>query len=419
MKNQKNKTVRTLAAQISYDVIYKKNNLSDVFRQRLTSVDESKAAIKALCFATIRHFLYLEDIWCSCLTKKPKDKMVRILLSQALAELKFLQKPQHAIVNETINAAKKLNKKWAVGLINSCLRKAAELENFQPSCEPAKFEHPQWWIDKLKHDWPDYWQKILQANNQKPPLWIRTNLLTANDITAQPHENIMGAFQIKAQDITQLPAFIEGKLSVQDASAQLAAQIINPKDGERILDACAAPGGKTGHLLEINNQIKLDALELYPNRAKKIQENLDRLHLEANIIVADTCQFQQQFKGEKYQKILLDAPCSASGILRRHPDIKFIRQKEDLKNICKDQQKLLFACADLLADNGCLLYATCSVFKQENSDQIKLFLQTHPHFSEIKLEYPFSIACEYGIQIISGKKNMDGFYYCYLRKHES
>jgi len=420
MKNQKNKTVRTIAAQVNYDVIFKKNNLSDVFRQRLVSVGESKAAIKALCFTTIRHYLLLEDIWAACLTKKPKDKMVRILLSQALAELNFMQKPQHAIVNETINAAKKLNKKWAVGLINSCLRKAAELNNPQPSSESAQYAHPQWWTDKLKIDWPQHWQKILSANNQKPPLWVRTNQVTAAELSAVAHENIPGAFQIEAQDITQLPAFELGKLSVQDASAQLAAQIINPQDGEHILDACAAPGGKTCHLLELNNHIKLDALELYPNRAKKIQENLDRLHMHANIIVADTCQFQQQFnKGEKYQKILLDAPCSASGILRRHPDIKFIRQAEDLEKICQDQQKLLSSCAELLADNGCLLYATCSVFKQENSDQIKLFLQTHPQFSEIKLEYPFSVSCEHGIQIISGTENMDGFYYCYLRKHEN
>ena len=419
MKNQKNKTVRTIAAQVSYDVIYKKNNLSDVFRQRLTSVGDSKAAIKALCFTTIRHYLFLEGIWVSCLSKKPKDKMVRILLSQALAELKFMQKPRHAIVNETINAAKKLNKKWAVGLINSCLRKAVELTNPQPSSESAQYAHPQWWIDKLKNDWPQHWQQILTANNQKPPLWIRTNPSTANKLSAQAHDNLSGVYQIEAQDITKLPAFISGKLSVQDASAQLAAQIIDPQDNEYILDACAAPGGKTGHLLELNNNLKLDALELYPNRAKKIQENLERLQLEANIIVADTCEYQQQFKGEKYHKILLDAPCSASGIIRRHPDIKFIRQSKDIDDICQDQQNLLSACAELLADNGCLLYATCSVFKQENSNQIKIFLKSHPQFSEIKLEYPFSIACEYGIQILSGTENMDGFYYCYLKKHES
>lgn len=419
MKNQKNKTVRTIAAQVSYDVVFKKLNLSDVFRQRLASVGDSKAAIKALCFTTIRHYLLLEDIWMTCLTKKPKDKMVRILLSQALAELNFMQKPQHAIVNETINAAKKLNKKWAVGLINSCLRKAAELNNPRPSSESAQYAHPQWWIDKLKIDWPQHWQNILQANNQKPPLWVRTNHATASELSAISHQNIAGAYQIEAQDIMQIPAFVAGKLSVQDASAQLAAHIINPQKDEKILDACAAPGGKTGHLLELNNTIKLDALEIYTNRAKKIQENLERLQLHANIIVADTCQYQESFEGDKYSKILLDAPCSASGILRRHPDIKFIRQAEDIDKICHDQQELLSACAELLADNGYLLYVTCSVFKQENSGQIKLFLQTHTQFSEIKLEYPFSVACEHGIQIISGTENMDGFYYCYLKKHES
>lgn len=411
-------SLRSIAVQISHEVIFKKHNLTEVFVQRLSSdsFDDSRSAIKSLCFITIRHYLYLEDIWLSCLSKRPKDKMVRVILSQALAELNHHNKPKHVVVNEAINTAKKLKKNWATGLINSCLRKAVEIKNHVPSNLSAQYAHPEWWINQLKLDWPDCWQQILLANNQKPPFWIRSKLSPSPEILLEKHTDIDNAYKIQAQDVTTIDAFKKGTMSVQDASAQLAAIIMNPKSGEKILDACAAPGGKTCHLLELNSDIQLDALELYPNRAKKIAENLNRLNLRANIIVADTNNIQDWFKGEKYQKILLDAPCSASGILRRHPDIKYIRQMQDLEKICQDQQQLLKSTAKILAPGGLLLYATCSVFKQENSNQIKIFLKSHPHFSEIKLNYGFATNCEFGIQIITGVQDMDGFYYCCLQK---
>jgi 16S rRNA (cytosine967-C5)-methyltransferase len=411
-------TSRTLAAQISYAVVFKKANLTETFKQKLTAISQTeiKASVKALCYETIRNYLYLQDIWLTCVEKRPKDKMVNVIMTQALAELKFLHKPEHAVVNEAINTAKKLNKNWATGLINSCLRKAVKKE-IKPSCEAALYAHPQWWIDQLKHDWPDNWQQILTANNQKPPLWVRSRQPLAEHQYVEQHAEIKSAYKINAQDIVANAEFDKGLLSVQDASAQLAAIIIDPQNNERVLDACAAPGGKTCHLLEINNSIHLDALEIYPNRAKKIQQNLKRLNLKAQVIIADALQLQDWYAGKKYQKILLDVPCSASGILRRHPDIKFIRQPQQLKQICQDQQQLLEIIASTLDKNGRMLYATCSVFKQENSDQIKLFLKTHPEFSEIELKYPFAVSCEYGIQILSGTRDMDGFYYCYLQKN--
>ncbi len=409
---------RSIAVQISQEVIFKKHNLTEVFVKRLSagSFDDSRSAIKSLCFITIRHYLYLEDIWLSCISKRPKDKMVRVILSQALAEFVHQNKPKHVVVNEAINTAKKLKKNWATGLINSCLRKAVEIESHSPSNLPAQYAHPEWWINQLKLDWPDFWQQILLANNQKPPLWIRSKSSPNPEILLKKHTDIDNAYIIQAQDVTTIDAFKKGTMSVQDASAQLASIIMNPKTGEKILDACAAPGGKTCHLLELNSDIQLDALELYPNRAKKIAENLKRLNLRANIIVADTNNTKDWFKGEKYQKILLDAPCSASGILRRHPDIKYIRQPQDFEKICQDQQKLLNSTAEILAPGGILLYATCSVFKQENSDQIKVFLKSHPNFSEIKLNYGLATNCEFGIQVITGTQDMDGFYYCYLQK---
>lgn len=411
-------TIRTIAAQISYEVIYKKSNLSEVFKTRLSSSSliDLKSSVKALCFTTIRFYLSLEDNWLQYIDKKPKDKMIRVVLSQAMAELIHHHKPPHAVVNEAINTAKKLNKRWATGLINSCLRKATVDAEHCPSNEASLYAHPQWWIDQLKKDWPNNWQQILTANNQKPPLWIRSKIIPDKTLLPLKHEQITSAYKIQAQDITALDIFKSGDISVQDASAQLAALIIDPQDHEKILDACAAPGGKTCHLLELNNRISLDALELFQNRAQKITENLQRLNLQANVIVADTNNTEQWFEGEFYNKVLLDAPCSASGILRRHPDIKYIRQPQDLNKICQDQQQLLASTAKLLAPNGRLLYATCSIFNQENSDQIQLFLKSHPEFSEIKLNYPFATQCEHGIQILTGTADMDGFYYCYLEK---
>lgn len=409
---------RIIATQISYEVVFKKQNLREVFNQRLSDKlePEFKSAVKALCYDTIRHYLQLQDRWQQCVKKLPKDKLVRVILSQALAEFYYQKKPEHVVVNEAANIAKKLKKRWACGLINATLREALKNKAYKPSNEEAQYEHPQWWIDQLKNDWPNDWQTILQANNQKPPLWVRSKKTLEQ---AEKHPTIEGAYKIAAQNITSNQDFLLGDLSVQDASAQLAGHILNPQDNERMLDMCAAPGGKTGHLLELNNTISLDALELYENRAKKIHENLQRLKLKANVIVGNGSKPKQWFNGQKYNKILLDAPCSASGIVRRQVDVKFQRKPEDLREICLTQQELLSSAAQLVADGGKLLYATCSVFKQENSQQIKLFLNSHPEFSEIKLKYNFATNCEHGIQVLTGTQDMDGFYYCYLKKNEN
>ncbi len=417
------KTVRAIAVHVCYAVIYKRIHLSEAFSENLTkkNTSESHSAVKALCFDAIRHYVFLADLWKQCVTKTPKDKMVRVIMSLALCEYIHQNKAAHVVVNEAINTAKYLNKQWARGLINATLRKAiSHIDAKELNCtdDSAKYAHPPWWITTLKKDWPQHWQKILQSNNLKPPLWIRAKRNVNVTEAIDRHKNIESALKIPPQDITKNDQFKQGLISVQDASAQLAAYIMQPQNGMRILDACSAPGGKTCHLLEYNPNIELDAIELYPNRAKKINDNLNRLNLTAHVITGDATKHQDWFKGPAYQQILLDAPCSASGIIRRHPDIKFLRTSDDLIEICQDQQKLLSSLAELLDTNGTLLYATCSVFQQENSDQIKLFLKSHPEFSEITLKYSFAINCEHGIQILPGNEDMDGFYYCYLRKND-
>ncbi len=406
---------RVVAVQIAYQVVFKQSNLTEQFKQRLlkSHTPEFKSAVKAICYETIRHYQWLEDWWLKCVDKKPKDKLVRVVLCLALAEYKFLNKPAHVIVNEAINTAKKLKKPWASSLINACLRTAVDLTNEQASNEVAQYSHPLWWIEKLKKDWPEDWQQLLIANNQKPPLWVRANSTITLD---NPHSSISNAYKIQPQDIKKNNDFVAGLFSVQDASAQLATHILKPCADDFILDMCAAPGGKTCHILELGGSVKLDALELFPNRAKKIHENLSRLKLKANVITADATDLGSWFDGIKYNKVLLDAPCSASGVVRRQPDIKFQRTEKDLDDICQTQQKLLNSAAEVLNENGMLLYATCSVFQQENSEQIQLFLKSHPEFKEIKLKYPFAINCQHGIQILTGAEDMDGFYYCLITK---
>ncbi|HOP22058.1 MAG TPA: 16S rRNA (cytosine(967)-C(5))-methyltransferase RsmB [Gammaproteobacteria bacterium] len=409
---------RTLSAKITYDVVFKKDSLRQAIQNHTESFanPQEESYAKAICYETLRHYHHLESCWLKFVKNKPKDKLVCVIMTQALAELVYLEKPARAVVNEAVNTAKNLKKQWAVGLINSCLRKSVEIKNDKSDNLVAQYSHPQWWIEKLQMDWPNHWQKILVADNQKPPLWIRANHRYKPIESAEQHQSINSAYKINAQDITKLDEFKTGSVSVQDASAQLAAIILNPQDNEKILDACAAPGGKTGHILELNPNVQLDALEIFPNRAKKIHQNLERLKLSANVLVADASQSGQWFNGDKYNKILLDAPCSASGIVRRQPDIKFQRSSEDLENIIHTQQTLLDEMAKIVADDGVILYATCSVFRCENSEQIKNFLQRHPQFKEIKLNYPFAESCQYGIQILTGTLDMDGFYYCCLKK---
>jgi 16S rRNA (cytosine967-C5)-methyltransferase len=413
------KNTRTVSAQIIYQVFYKKENLKRVLQNHANKElsPEQLSAIKSLCYESLRHYLYYEDLWLQKLDKKPKDKMVCVLLTQALVEFYELKKPQHAVVNESINTAKKLNKSWAKGLINSTLRKVLATDKFKSSNEAAIYKHPQWWIDKLKQDWPNDWKQILEANNKPPPLWVRCSQAIDKFNYKEIHRYIKSAYLIEAQNITQLEEFKSGRISVQDASAQLAAHILNPKDKERILDACAAPGGKTGHLLELNSSIELDALEYFPNRINKIQQNLDRLKQQANIILGDAKTPEKWFKGPLYDQILIDAPCSASGIIRRQSDIKYIRQKQDLTQICNEQAKILESISKLLKPNGRLLYVTCSVFPEENSQQIAKFLKSNSDFDEIKLKYNFAHICEFGVQILPSENNMDGFYYCLLEKN--
>lgn len=364
---------------------------------------------------------------------KAGDSDVQALLLVGLYQLLYTRIPAHAAIAETVSCAASLKKPWAKGLLNAVLRAAqrdatgllAQMDN-DPVIRTA---HPRWLQKTLKACWPDHWEAICAANNEHPPLILRVNqrrtereayLLELQDagIAAQACTFATeGIRLLEARDVTSLPGFAEGRVSVQDEAAQLAASLLELEPGQRVLDACCAPGGKTCHLLEQQPALAgVVALDLEEKRLQRVRENLQRLQLEAQLIAADGRATEHWWDGQAFQRILLDAPCSATGVIRRHPDIKITRQASDIEALATLQGELLDALWPTLAVGGILLYATCSVLPQENSDNIARFLQRTPGAREIEISAAFGLAQEHGRQLLPQINGHDGFYYAKLRK---
>ena len=363
---------------------------------------------------------------------KGKDRDISVLLLLGIAQLCDESLAVHASLNETVELARHFKKKpWALGLVNAVLR------NFQRQQQeltlkamqqlPLLHTHPTWFIHELKLAYPEDWQNICHANNQPAALCIRLkphinrveyHSQLPDTLSAQAHPDLANALLLNTTDVTQLPGFHEGWFSVQDASAQWAAHLIQPQTHERILDACAAPGGKTTHLLELtHNQLKLTALDIEPSRLERIQENLDRLQLTATLMVADAAETQHWWDGQHFDAILLDAPCSATGIIRRHPDIKWHRKPADICALNQIQAKLLDQLWPLLKPEGRMVYATCSVLPSENQAQIASFLARTPNAQLSHTAIPNAIDTGYGQQLLpSGSLSGDGFFYALITK---
>jgi 16S rRNA (cytosine967-C5)-methyltransferase len=391
------------------------------------------ALVKELCYGTLR-FQPRLDAWLAKLLERPlkaTDLDVKLLLLLGLYQLAYMRVPAHAAVQETVETCRVLDKAWAAGLVNAVLRRfqreQSAIEAAVADSLQARYAFPQWFIEELKHDWPEHWQTMLTAGNERPPFTLRVNrrrygrdeylaMLAAAGLEAKacmhsPDGVTLGS----GVDVKALPGFAEGAVSVQDEGAQLAEALLEAQDGMRVLDACAAPGGKTCHLLE-RHDLKLTAVELEARRAQRIHENLARLELKATLKVADAAEVQNWWDGEPFQRILLDAPCSASGVVRRHPDVKLRRTPQEVAIAAGLQTRLLGALWPLLAPGGKLLYVTCSVFQRENAAQIAAFLAGHPDAAAQPLDVAWGVAAGAGRQVLMGEGGMDGFYYACLEK---
>ena len=384
---------------------------------------------KHLLLQTCRYFYRLERIANLFIPKPPKDKTVMAILILGLCELHQLNKQAHAVINEFVALCKKNKFSSASGLINAVLRKSIATK---PDWEPQlaldlsyNFAHPLWFIKRLQQDYPDDWQNILNANNEHPPMTLRVNrakisrdaYLKAYPLNATLCSHSKSGLTLTdAIDIKELPGFDEGLISVQDEAAQLCPSLLDINDNLQILDACAAPGGKTAHILESNQHVKLVALELQAFRFERLKNTLNRLDLNAKLIQADAIDIEAWWHGEYFDRILIDVPCSGTGVIRRHPDIKLRRQEESIALNLDIQQRLLQTLWQTLKPGGRLLYATCSILKEENDAQIGQFLAKTTDAVNIDIKSAFGLKTQYGLQILPGQHNMDGFYYAILEK---
>ena len=434
MAKQQKQSARATAARVIAEVVQKKHSLNAVLATALPLLPESERSLcQQLCYGVLRWHPQLDAISQQLLAKrlKAKDADIAALLLCGLYQLRDLRIPAHAALSETVNATKTLGKQWAKGLINASLRnyqrQHEEIEATLQQADSSLYAHPDWLIQSFQQDWPDHWQAILNASNQQPPMMLRVNQqkATRSDYLKQLVEADIPATEISASpegilldkpcDVYQLPGFTDGDVSVQDGAAQQVASILDLTSGLRILDACAAPGGKTCHILEHAPDNEVIALDIAEHRLQQIEQNTDRLKLNATLIASDAADTDKWWDGTLFDRILIDAPCSGTGVIRRHPDIKLLRRADDIDSLALQQQHLLNSLWPLLKDDGLLVYTTCSALKQENEQQIADFLQQHPEAEEIEASPAPAQRRPFGYQRLPGDDDLDGFYYACLR----
>ncbi|UII71610.1 16S rRNA (cytosine(967)-C(5))-methyltransferase RsmB [Pseudomonas sp. HN11] len=427
---------RLAAAKALAAVLNGKASLNSSLPTQLDKVeDRDRGFTQDLAFGTARWQPRLSALATKLLQKpfKGADADVEALLLVGLYQLLYTRVPAHAAISETVGCADKLKKPWAKALLNAVLRRAqreseallAELEH-DPVVRTA---HPRWLQKSLKAFWPEQWEAICAANNAHPPMILRVNrrhhsrdaylqLLTDAGNNATPCVySIDGIVLEAATDVRSLPGFAEGWISVQDEAAQLAADLLDLAPGQRVLDACCAPGGKTCHILEVEKDLAgVVAVDLEAKRLVRVRENLARLGLSAELIAADGRDTATWWDGKLFQRILLDAPCSATGVIRRHPDIKLTRQPDDIAALAVLQGELLDAMWPTLEVGGILLYATCSTLPTENTEVIQAFLARTSGARELDLATTAGIKQPHGRQLLAQEGGHDGFYYAKLIK---
>lgn len=424
---------RAISTNIIYSVLDKQQSLSQCFEQHTNTLTASqRGQCQDFVYGVLRQYSQF-NYFINQLTHtkiKPEFNLVRYLIAIGFYQIDQERVADHAAVGETVEACKQLNFSGFSSLVNALLRsyqREQQSLNEKLNAAPAQITsaHPDWLLKRLKTAYPKGWKKIIKQNLAKPPFWIRINQrkqttddfiqkLTAAEIPfTQDNKQAETLLLDNAVSVDTLPDFFEGSCSVQDAAAQQAARLLGAMDGEKILDACAAPGGKTAHILEMAN-VECDALDIDEKRLNRVSQTMQRLNLNCNILQGDASQ-NDWWDGQQYDRILLDAPCSATGVIRRHPDILYLRKDSDIKALSELQQEILKNMWSLLKPGGVLLYATCSVLPDENKKQITQFLNSQqdakldPIFSSENIEDP-------GWQILPGSQNMDGFYYARLIK---
>lgn len=428
-------SLRKQAATVLCKVVKEGQSLTAALDNVLETVDEAKdrAFIQALCYGVVRHYHRLDFILQQLLSKslRNKDADIKMLLLIGIYQLQYMRVKTHAAVSETVSAAKK--KSWAKSLINAVLRQYMReqdaLEKQADDNALAASSHPEWLVNKITKDWPENVQALLVENNKQPPMTLRVNLSQSNqhdylellaehDIPATAVPFCCSAIILKQPvAVEKLPHFSDGMVSVQDTAAQMAAELLDVQAGQSVLDLCAAPGGKTAAILERQAKpVSMTAVDIDEARLSRVKENLQRLKLKAKVVVGDAAKPAEWVQGKMFDRILVDVPCSALGVIRRHPDIKILRRESDIAELQTIQQSILTAAWELLVPGGILLYATCSILKQENERQIQTFLAGRSNAEEVDIAADWGIKRSFGRQVLTGQQNMDGFYYAKLVK---
>lgn len=389
---------------------------------------QERGALQDLCYGTLRFLGEVDAALAQLLDRPLKDEAVRHILRIALYQLVHTRAAPHAVVDHAVRACALAGQTAAKGLVNAVLRnflrKREAVLSAARASDTGRYSHPQWWIDRLRAEHPEHWRGMLEHANGRPPLTLRVNRRrssVADYLTRLAGAGLEAAalggdaiVLARAVPVERIPGFAEGIASVQDAAAQAAAPLLDAGPGMRVLDACAAPGGKTAHLLE-STEIDLLALDNDAVRLERVTANLDRLGLKARLACADAARPSEWWDGKPFERILADVPCSASGVARRHPDIKWLRRAQDIPRFAQRQGKLLDALWQLLAPGGKLLYATCSVFHEENHVQIERFLERRGDAQRLTLPAQKTNAQQCAGQIIPDDKH-DGFFYALLQK---
>lgn len=426
---------RALAAQALADVALRGTSLRDAMERHAPKLADGRdrALLMALLSDGARWWLRFDPVLDRLLEKslRQKEPVVHALLVLGLVQLEILEMPAYAAVAATVQATRALQRPRMAGLVNAVLRRwQRERETLLAELDAkpqTRHAHPVWLAKMLARDWPEQADAVMAADNIEPPLMLRVNhrrterdslieRLRLDGYTAEAHAWLDDGIVLPhSTDVTRLPGFAAGEFAVQDGAAQIAADLADVRDGQRVLDACAAPGGKACHLLE-RASVALTALEFDAKRTQRISQNLERLGLDANIVVGDAGEPAGWWDGKPYDRILIDAPCSAAGVLRRRPDVRLHRRESDLAPLAAQQRRILAALWPLLAPGGRLVYITCSMLRAENDAVVGEWLKDRPDARAVEFTLPVGQAASVGWQVLPGDGDLDGMYYAVLEK---